>query len=71
MDAQTPAIDHKNINTREEIAFLLEGYQASDFSYRELHSLQRLTASLADWPLLRETLEPLLRAVQPPRSDKV
>lgn len=70
MDAQTPDIDHKNISTREEITFLLECYQVPTYSYCELHSLERLNASLADWPLLQETLEPLLRAVQATRFDQ-
>jgi hypothetical protein len=69
MDFQQIDID-RHIPPPEDLTFLLEHYQLQTFQYLELQRKQAVLAAIADWPLLTETLLPLLHRVEAAKLGK-
>lgn len=70
MDFQQIEVARQTVKPQEDLTFLLEHYQLKSFQYSELQHEQAVLASVADWPLLSETLRPLLQLVEAAKFDK-
>ena len=70
MDLQQIEADRQTVKPQEDLAFLLDHYQLKSFHYSELQHEQAVLASVADWPLLSETLRPLLQLAEAAKLDK-
>ncbi|MNE85142.1 hypothetical protein D3C80_1821080 [compost metagenome] len=70
MDLQQIEADRQTVEPQEDLTFLLEHYQLKSFHYSELQHEQAVLASVADWPLLSETLRPLLQLAEAAKLDK-
>jgi hypothetical protein len=70
MDFPQIAVHRQTVKPQEDLAFILEHYQLKPFSYLELQQEQAVLASVADWPLLSETLRPLLQLVEAAKLAK-
>ncbi|MDM8349907.1 BcsR/BcsP family cellulose biosynthesis protein [Pseudomonas sp. sp1636] len=64
MDFQPAEVDRPALQSQEDLSFLLEHYQLKAFHYSELQHEQAVLAAVADWPLLNETLRPLLQVIE-------
>lgn len=63
-------VDPQPAPSQEDLTFLREHYNLNNFQYSELQHEQAVLASVADWPLLSETLRPLLQLVEVAKLDK-
>ncbi|CAD5109610.1 cellulose biosynthesis protein BcsR [Zestomonas carbonaria] len=50
--------------SRDDIARLLLRYQMPAFQYVEIQKLQDVATAVAEWPLLQETLLPLVELLE-------
>ncbi|MGV8842311.1 MAG: BcsR/BcsP family cellulose biosynthesis protein [Pseudomonas sp.] len=70
MDFQQIEADRHAPSPPEDLTFLLEHYQLTAFQYSELQRKQAVLAAIADWPLLTETVLPLLPRVEAVKLNK-
>lgn len=70
MDLQQIKVDRHASTTPQDLTFLIEHYQLTAFQYSELQRKQAVLAAIADWPLLTETLLPLLHRAEVGKLDK-
>jgi hypothetical protein len=70
MDFQQIEVHRQTVKPQEDLTFILEHYQMKPFRYSELQQEQAVLASVADWPLLSETLRPLLQLVEAAKLAK-
>lgn len=70
MDFQQIEADRHVPTPPEDLTFLLEHYQLTAFQYSELHRKQSVLAAIANWPLLTETVLPMLHQVEAVKLDK-